>query len=299
MVSVLGEAKRRKDSDPYYGKIPKSGKGLIISPPMEIDGTRIFIRNSELDPIELRRSILFWDRLVWPQNNGLHFANSIEADFLEAANILERPEYRLNGDVATGIAESFLHSYFEKERREPGQWSLSTGDNSLVLKSQNISTGRGASVDLFRSIPIPEHDVPLEEILRFKDQRLSEVRCLVVAIDEFYSSWTSAEDKAHQLDLAKRKIEQACIDMVKVAKEDQNKFRLSNWKVGFGLNALGILGAAEIGGKIGQNFGFEGLGQILGGAASTMSLSNDIGFKNQRDSSSPFKFAASLELDTI
>ena len=210
MVSVLGEAKRRKDSDPYYGKIPKSGKGLIISPPMEIDGTRIFIRNSELDPIELRRSILFWDRLVWPQNNGLHFANSIEADFLEAANILERPEYRLNGDVATGIAESFLHSYFEKERREPGQWSLSTGDNSLVLKSQNISTGRGASVDLFRSIPIPEHDVPLEEILRFKDQRLSEVRCLVVAIDEFYSSWTSAEDKAHQLDLAKRKIERPC-----------------------------------------------------------------------------------------
>lgn len=299
MVSNLGEAKNRKKSDPYYGKIPKSGKGLIISNPLVIDGTRISIPSSALDPLELRRSVLFWDKLSWPQNNGVSFGSSIEADYLESIGILGRPMYRINGDVATGIAESFLHSYFQKEALEPGQWSLSTGDSALVLKSENFSEGRGASVDLFRSIPIPEHDVPLEEVLRFKESRLCEVKSLVIAIDEFYSNWASSEDRDHQLNLAKRKIEQACIDMVKVAKEDRNKFRLSNWTIGFGVNPLGILGGAEVGGRFGQNFGFEELGKLLGGAASTISLSNGVGFKKETSSSSPFKFAASLELDII
>lgn len=299
MVSDLGEAKNRKKRDPYYGKVPKSGKGLVISNPLKIDGTSVLVKNSELDPLELRRSILFWDKLSWPQNNGIAFGSKIEADYLESVGLLERPKYKINGDIATGVAESFLRSYFENEAIEPGQWSLSTGDNALILKSGNFSEGRGVSVDLFRSIPIPEHDVPLEEILRFKDKRLNEVRSLVVAIDEFYSNWISSEDKEHQLNLAKRKIEQACMDMVKVAKEDKNKFRLSSWEIGFGINALGALGAAEVGGRIGQNFGFEELGKLIGAGASTITLSKAIGLKKEANSNSPFRFAASLELDTI
>ena len=67
----MGEAKLRKQTDPNFGQVPKNGlsyRGLVVSPPIEIEGNRLFAKSSNLDAQELRFSLLFWDRLVWPSS---------------------------------------------------------------------------------------------------------------------------------------------------------------------------------------------------------------------------------------
>lgn len=295
----MGEAKRRASSDPYFGKVPKSGKGLIISNPLVIDGTSVFIRNSNLDPLELRRALLFWDRIVWPTSNGIFICGGIDSEYLEERGVLKRPRYQVNGDAAAALADAFLQAFNEKEIAEPGQWALSTGEDALILRSSEVINDRGASVDLYRAVPIPNHDVPLEDILNFREKRLPEVRAFVVAIDEFYEKWACAEDQAHQLNLAKRQIEIACLDLIKVTRESKNPFRLSSWKIGFALNPISIVGAASLGKILDPVLGLPGLGAVLTGAASTISIKRDIGFKRDVAASKPFRFSATLELDAI
>ncbi len=101
----MGEAKRRKESEPNFGRVCniRSYRGLIVSPPIEIEGTKLFVKSSNLDPQELRFALLFWDKLVWPSSRALHFVSGPDEQFLESAEILERPEYTYYGDAAQGI----------------------------------------------------------------------------------------------------------------------------------------------------------------------------------------------------
>ena len=56
----MGEASKRKKTDPLYGKVAQKDrfKGIIVSPPIEIDGSSIYARSSNLDDMELRLSLI-------------------------------------------------------------------------------------------------------------------------------------------------------------------------------------------------------------------------------------------------
>ena len=72
----MGEAKRRKQNDLNFGRVPRDAinRGLVVSPPIEIQGSNLFVKSSSLDPQELRFALLFWDRLVWPSSRNIYLA---------------------------------------------------------------------------------------------------------------------------------------------------------------------------------------------------------------------------------
>jgi hypothetical protein len=85
----MGEAKRRKESDPMYGR---PTRGLILTCPIEmIEQHGVIIKSTELDPQDLRHALLFWDELVWPANNQIYIGSGPDAEYLEEAKILTRP----------------------------------------------------------------------------------------------------------------------------------------------------------------------------------------------------------------
>ena len=94
----MGEAKRRKQSDPNFGRVPRQAvnRGLVVSPPIEIQDNSLFAKSWNLDPQELRFALLFWDRLVWPSSRTVHFPSGPDELFLEDAGILSRPKYTFN-----------------------------------------------------------------------------------------------------------------------------------------------------------------------------------------------------------
>ncbi|KAF0231301.1 MAG: hypothetical protein FD175_1170 [Beijerinckiaceae bacterium] len=190
----MGQSKWRKENDPDYGK-PKSVKsGLIVSPPIVIEGSRLYARSTNLDPQELRFSLLFWDQLVWPSSRAIHFASGPDEKFLEAAGILSRPDFTVWGDGASGIAAGQIQAFIEHNEREPGAWCLAQGENSLLIQNNQFYDQRGTLLELHRAIPVPDKDVPLAEILEFKQRRSDEFGILKQQIENLYLQSTGSTD---------------------------------------------------------------------------------------------------------
>ena len=216
------------EKDAEYGR-PK--RGLVVSPAMEIAGGLFRRRSRYLEPQELRLALLFWDHLVWPSSRNFHFDSGPDEQFLESAGILTRPDYTVDGDLAQGIAAGQIQAFLDLDQREPGVWALAQGENSLLLRDQVLQEGNGAFVELTRAIPIPDKDVPLNEILEFKGKRHDELQLLRNELDNVIAALNEAQDKDAELSKRLTEIDAACADALRVGKEWRFPVRLSNLKL--------------------------------------------------------------------
>lgn len=303
----MGEAKRRKERDPFYGKVPKQGKGIVISNPMEINASGgLHVKTTELEPIELRRAVLFWDRIEWPQSRLINISGSgAEVDYLTACGMMSRPMSTISGGDMTAFAKGHIQRFVDNERMEPGLWALSEGPSSFVFDQPNFNAGRAPLVELYRAIPLPDADVPLEAVLEFKQKRLDEVRHLSLEIDGFYSNLLKSEDQAFELQRLTSELEKRCVDIIRVAKESGLKFRLSDYGINFSgdVDVTKVLGGVIAGAALGTPVGLAQLGAIVGGACG-LSIKIGGGFTLGRGNqdklaTSPFRFVASVHNEMI
>lgn len=297
----MGAAKRRRQNEPNFGHVPKSAnyRGLVVSPPIEIEfeAKRLQAKSTNLDPQELRFALLFWDRLVWPSSRAIHFASGPDELFLENARILERPDYTFNGDIAQGIAKSQVQAYQDLERLEPGTWALAQGENSFLLREGLAEEGKGALIELHRAIPIPKHDVPLAEILEFKERRRDELVLLRYQLESFVSDMERAEDKTLALQKHIAELDKACSNLLAVGKEWQFPVYLSNLKASFSLAPETFLPAVGAGLKFGESYGLIAATGVaaVAGVMSTVRINADYGFRTIKRPASPFRYAYLLD----
>ncbi|MET3116532.1 hypothetical protein AAKU64_000738 [Undibacterium sp. GrIS 1.8] len=291
----MGEAKQRKMSESNFGRVPKKAthRGLVVSPPIEIDGSRMFVKSSNLDPQELRFALLFWDRLVWPSSRGIYFASNADEIFLETVGILSRPDYTINGDQAQAIAKGQILAYQDLERAEPGVWALAKGENSLLLKDGIAEEGKGALLELHRAIPIPRQDVPLAEILEFKQRRRDELNLLRYQLESFVSKIEESVDKPTELNKSISELDQACANLLAVGREWQYPVYLSNIKASFSLSPQKFLPALAGGWKFGEQYGLVTAAAVAGfaGIASTLEIKADYGLRSIKRSANPYRYA--------
>ncbi|AKH38211.1 MULTISPECIES: DUF6236 family protein [Nitrosomonas] len=291
----MGEAKRRKQSEPNFGRIPKNPgyRGLVVSPPIEIEGTRLYAKSSSLDPQELRFALLFWDRLVWPSSRAIFFGSNVDEEFLESAGILSRPEYTFNGDMAQGIAKSQIQAYLDRESAEPGTWALAQGENSFLLKENLVEEGAGVLVELHRAIPVPQHDVPLVEILEFKERRRDELILLRHQLESFVSEIEGSAERALTLQKRVAEIDQACSNLLVVGKEWQFPIYLSNIKASFNLTPVKSGPFTYAGWKMGEPYGLVAATVAAGvaGLLSTFEIKGDFGLRSKKRPINPYRYA--------
>ena len=294
----MGEAKRRREQEKNFGKVPKDakGQGLIICPPMTIEESTLSARSSNLDPQELRFALLFWDHLVWPASRAVYFANGPDEDFLQSAGVLTRPDYTFYGDAAQGILKGQIQAYLDYEAREPGRWALSQGENSLLVKGGVAEADKGVLLELHRAIPIPQHEVPLAEILEFKERRRDELGFLRHQIDTFMYSIEQAEDKQAAFQKQAKEIDLACADLLRVSKEWQSPVYLSNLKAAFSFSPLKFLPAVGGAWKLAEPYGLQAATAVsaMAGIASTLEVKGDFGWRGAKRPMSPYRYASSI-----
>lgn len=299
----MGEAKRRRQTEPNFGFVPKSAnyRGLVVSPPIEIEGNRLVAKSSNLDPQELRFALLFWDRLVWPSSRAIHFGSGPDEAFLERAGILTRPDYTINGDVAQGIARGQIQAYQDLERSEPGVWALAQGDNSLLWRDGLADEGKGASIELHRAIPLPKQDVPLAEILEFRQRRRDELVLLRHHLESLVSEIDGSADKNLALQKRVAELDQACANLLTVGKEWRFPVYLSNIKACFSLSPLKFLSATGLAWKIGEPYGLTAATAVaaIAGAVSTLEVKGDYGLRSIKWPASPYRYAHRIHEELI
>lgn len=294
----MGQAKIRKATDPNYGK-PSTVRGLIISPPMRINGSRLSLTGS-FDQQDLRTSLLYWDRLLVPTQNAIGFEDDPDIKFLKSSGVLGEKHFSINGDVAREIAKLPAQTLKECEKSEPNTWSLGTGPNSILIEEGFSESMEGTLLTLKNALPTPGSNVPLAEILNFRQKRRDQLLALRSHLDELTSQIINSADAESELKIKLKQLDHTCADLAKVCKEWRVPIHLTNLKSSFNFNISKAMSSGAAAWTSSKVFGLgETTSIILAGIASLQSqieCKPDINFRSIRRERSPFKYAYEAQL---
>ena len=209
-----------------------SERGVIISPPFDFDGRSLSITGS-VKAEDLRKYLLYWDKIDYPQNNLISTATGPNEQFLIDAGVLRRTQIRLtfSGNIGDGYILAQAQALQINNQREPGLWSMAQTGRRLYLPSQVSHETRALEIELYNALPVPSDEVPLEDILLFKERRNDELFALRDALDKLYLAVIDSPDPARAKSAALNRLEQTLVDLHKVTNESWPSKLLSSLKV--------------------------------------------------------------------
>lgn len=293
----MGQAKIRKLIDPNYGKPQRIERGLIVTSPSSVlpDGS-LYLAKSDLDSQELRSSLLYWDKLAWPKNDLMVVEHEHDDDIMELirCNVLETPTVpSLRSGMAGRIMAGTQHNaLLMLEGRNPGVWSIGEGVNSIVVEGDAEQGGTG--MQLYNCLPVPGPDVPLVEILDFKDRHKSELLAFRLHLDETTKAIASSDDSSEALKRAIKDLDDSCADLIAITKEWQFPVTLANWKSSLNLDFAKSISVAD---KVWRQTEALQLGKteqaiaaLLAGVSSHIKITADFNFNKIKRPSSPYKY---------
>ncbi|WP_157644373.1 DUF6236 family protein [Bradyrhizobium sp. WSM2793] len=291
----MGEAKRRHKSDPHYGR---PIRGLILASAIQHkDGSFSF--SGGIDPQDLRHGLLFWDQLVWPDSNYLSADGGPDEKFLEDVKILSRPRYTFTNTMkdAEPIIAAQIQAFKELNGAKRGVWDMCQYSAALLSRSDEAAKEGGIQVELLNAIPVPDKDVPLNEILEFKLKRNDEFLALRTEIDSLVETINLAKDSHAELQRKIAQIDTACADALKISSEWKFPVRLSNQKATFDLKPFEVIAGSLAGYLGGTALGVSsallaGIGGAVAAAKSSVKISADIGWKGLKPRKTPFAYVA-------
>lgn len=284
------------DHDP----LGSAERGLVISPPITLEGGSFHLKSSDIDPLQLRANLLMWDRLAFPQSNFISIGESVDAKFLMDEGILFRPQARISGggDAAIAFLKAHLASFDFLDRKEPGRWSLARGENSISFSEQQMEAQRGLLLQFYDAIPIPDKEVPLEAVLEFRARRQSELLSLRYHIDKIYQEVLASPDKELAAVSSLATFDKSLSDHIKASREAPFKLRLSGLDIKFDWKSVGI-GVASHTAATTAGLPLASALLIAGGTTALSMLSVTAGIKGRERSNSPFEYVARFSKELL
>ena len=274
-------------------------RGIVVSTPVVAMRGILQIDAVPLDPQEVRYWLLFWDKLNFPVLDGFHIDPGKDGAFLESTGVLQRHHItdctiRMSSDPDEDALEEqfqyhFLRAFRELDAAEPGTWSLATGNRSITLDEGQLGDGRGVLVRLHRALPVPERDVPLADVLEFKEKRRDELLALRCHLEAAYQRIRNAPDGALAINSELTAIDVALADYLKATKGSAIKKWVptsidTELQISTGINASVTAFVS----------GLPLLQSLLTGAAATVNISATSGLKDfSRNNGVPWRYVAS------
>jgi hypothetical protein len=260
---------------------------------------------SELDAQQLRYHLLFWDMLAYPHTGAMEMP-SAEEDFLLKEGVLVRATPSIPYDRAlrsVNVIKGILSVFDDLDRKEPGRWSLAEPGiaNSLEL-FMDSEPDRAALVQLVNCIPVPNRDVPLQDVLNFKRQRADELMALRHHLERIYQDIVGATDRDLASLTETEALSKAVADALKVVRESKMKtmlgslsgtltvkdaFKFKEALAAFATSYTHGLGAAQ---AIVD-------GAIAGFGSAALQISAATGKKDATATGTPFKYATLIHTE--
>jgi len=197
-------------------------RGLVVTPRFEFDGTSFrFPGLVGLAASDLRRYLLYWDQLDYPNNNIIAIANTPDIDFLMSAGVLSRTQVNLTGTSNFGLAyvTAQMAVFEERNRAEPGAWSLGQTTPIFFAPPNSAVPMRVVEIELTSALPVPSDETSLADVLEFKERRNAELIAFRSAMDELYFSIVNSRDIPRAKDAAILKLERTLADLQVVTNE--------------------------------------------------------------------------------
>lgn len=280
----------------FHERIPNNGKGILLSPNVKADRFgNIEIVDTAIDELELRRCLLYWDRILNPSSSSVCFGNPTQTDFLVKSGVMECPTIPTNS--TNHYPRALVDYFYSRNQQEPGAWSMSESALHFLRESGDLSGSRGTLFELYAAIPIPDRNASYEDILTFKSKWRDEIVPLQLKLDELYSRVVNSNDPSFELKRALREIESNCIAVIRLGREVGMPLRASNLKFAFsGDVSTSDIFASLAGGFGGLSFEMPELGALLGvvGSRLNVGVTSSISSKRAKFRDSPYMFVSRL-----
>lgn len=174
----------------------KNSRGIVLSPPFELLTNGGISCGGSPDPADIRKYLLYWDEIDYPDNNFISVGACPDIQFLIETKVATRTRVQFTGSMSSDNGEIFIkaqQAVFDKRQQEsPGNWSLA----QPCTAPHFIGGQSKAAIDyeLWNVLPVPKKEVPLNDILEFKSNRQPELTALRVYLDELYQQVIASSD---------------------------------------------------------------------------------------------------------
>lgn len=238
-------------------------KGIVISPKFEPlpNGLQI---SGDVDTADLRKYLLYWDEIVLAENNLIGIGSN-DFDFLQSAGVGRKERVIFQGSFQIDsriMISSQQAAWLENERKEPGVWSIAQSSSTPFFVDGAIKSV--IEFELYDALPIPSHDVPLNDILEFKQKRRDELIAFRVHLDGIYQSVLTAGNIPSAKSAEIEKLKLALNDINRTLSEGLIKKSLSSLRSTFESDFSGVIGTGL---AVGAIPGFIPLPPIFAGLA--------------------------------
>jgi hypothetical protein len=240
-------------------------KGLILSN-FQIIGPRAITDGKP----DIKKYLLYCDKFDVPYNNLIGSPISPDEEFLSNEGLLTQTGVNIEGGTEVSIVLATQKIAFDLyEKSEPGEWSLcfESTDNSFLLDEAYYSESIGINILFKNCLPVPQSDVSLDDILRFKRKRKDELIHFREGMGELIAQIKKAEDLTSESNRVKHLITSSIRDLNTVAKESFVTRLLDNLSVAISVPA--IIACAYTGAQI---ISPPGLGAFIGAAVSCVRI---------------------------
>jgi hypothetical protein len=241
-----------------------------------------------VDLQELRTWLLYWDKLVIPNISRFPLGRSAELDYLRHVGFYsEQPIEHPGGEVRNMFVDA-RHQVFEFfERREPGVWAIASpfAEDSLLVGTPD----RALRVRLNSMLPVPDQEVPLEDIMFFRERRAAERQSLMSHLDEAYLSILASPDRPLAEHTAFERVATSARDQLRAVGEASFSFRLLDLASDFNLLPAAMVAIGSV--AAGATWPFIVGNSLLAGGS--ISVGKTIGLLNSKTEQTPYRYVTS------
>lgn len=204
---------------PREAQLRPSERGLVLMAGIEESVGGELVGVAGVNATELRSALFLWDKLDWPQSSLIDVPVSAEAANLIEAGIMSRTKIHSMGNLHSKKDLVNLHesAFRELERIEPGRWSVGHGISADPPEEGDPT--RRLLVALYDVIAVPDVNVPLDEVLAFREKRRAELLALRSYLDDLYAAIRLAPNDAFAIVAANDKLSAAVSAQRKLMQE--------------------------------------------------------------------------------
>lgn len=260
-------------------------RGLLATPGVYVvskDGLR---SGTEDDAQYLRAMVLFWDKVVSAEPGQFRIGGGPELEYLENVGFFERRPFPQPGGGMAQLQIDARSQAFEKlEAASPGSWAIFS--HTGHWDGEEADSQRALRVRLMGALPVPNQDVPLAEVLEFKQKRQAERDALMAHIDDVYQSVRAAFDRPLAEHTAMQKLAAGAKNQLDVMREAGLPFRLADIAGDFNIAAATAAALGSV--ALGATWPEVLRNSLVSGGS--VSISKLVGIVNPKKADTPFRY---------
>ena len=233
-------------------------------------------------------AVLYWDKVYTPiaiRGMAPQYDDAVEG--LVALGVAESFDLKSENSFSSNDIGSMISSYAsslaELDSRASEVWSvmplIENQDASLAAQAtpylpQSTKTTASIEVQLKNALPVPDRDVPYEDLLEFKAARKDQIQRLHVELSQVASRYVDCLDEEKALALALNDVNSAVSDLQRVYEEKWVKKVTKNLTSAFAVDGVLPAGVTYLAGVDFDKAFIAGAGLAILKSTVTASLSN-------------------------